>query len=330
MENKTFKKYYLFCLLGVLTASFYPIYMGASVLCDMIRYGSVSAENYPKYIIPYTPISIALIVAVVLMPLIMKYTKKSALLVASLFSGLVFFASELMFESMVIVKRTFTWSGSFGDYYSKLEDWQMYMCATTPLDGKLTETHILMGEYSPTFKLHFYMISIVLIISVLNCMYGFAHMIVSGDTRRRKPLIIQSTAGVAFLGMCIWACFTAFYRTGTIQISALSAVLMSLFFVLLGMTVGVYVASFTLGKQKLYSVVLPGIIASVTTLAMYIGEMCLLSGHLYRFGRGFLFDGLGILVFAPIDILIILLAGALTAWIATLIGKAPNTAPASA
>ena len=72
MENKMFKKYYLFCLLGVLTASFYPIYMGASVLCDMIRYGSVSAENYPKYIIPYTPISIALIVAVVLMPLIMQ------------------------------------------------------------------------------------------------------------------------------------------------------------------------------------------------------------------------------------------------------------------
>ena len=48
MENKTFRKYYLFSLLGVLLASCYPIYMGISVIVDMIRYGTVYAENYPK------------------------------------------------------------------------------------------------------------------------------------------------------------------------------------------------------------------------------------------------------------------------------------------
>lgn len=45
MENKTFRKYYLFSLLGVLLASCYPIYMGISVIVDMIRYGTVYAEN---------------------------------------------------------------------------------------------------------------------------------------------------------------------------------------------------------------------------------------------------------------------------------------------
>ena len=73
MENKTFRKYYLFSLLGVLLASCYPIYMGISVIVDMIRYGTVYAENYPKYIIPCTLIALALLVCVALIPVALKY-----------------------------------------------------------------------------------------------------------------------------------------------------------------------------------------------------------------------------------------------------------------
>lgn len=58
---------------------------------------------------------------------------------------------------------------------------------------------------------------------------------------------------------------------------------------------------------------IPSIIASVVTLIMYIGEMVLLSGHLYRFGYGFLFNGLNGIVLAPIDILIIILSGCINA-----------------
>lgn len=177
----------------------------------------------------------------------------------------------------------------------------------------------MMGEYSPAFKLHFYVISIVLIISILNCFYGFAHMIRTGDKSRRKSLVIQSVASGAFLGMCIWACFTAFYRTGTIKVSVLSAVLMSVFFILFGMTVGVYTASFTLNKKPLLSVLLPGVLASVVTLIMYIGEMILLDGHLYRFGHGPFFDGIAGIVLAPVDIAVILLSGFLTTCVADIV-----------
>ena len=45
MENKAFRNYYLFSILGVLLASCYPIYMGISVMVDMIRYGTVYNEN---------------------------------------------------------------------------------------------------------------------------------------------------------------------------------------------------------------------------------------------------------------------------------------------
>ena len=91
MENKTFRKYYLFSLLGVLLASCYPIYMGISVIVDMIRYGTVYAENYPKYIIPYTPIALALLVCVALTPVALKYFKKYALLFGTVISTVLFF-----------------------------------------------------------------------------------------------------------------------------------------------------------------------------------------------------------------------------------------------
>ena len=90
MENKTFRKYYLFSLLGVLLASCYPIYMGISVIVDMIRYGTVYAENYPKYIIPYTPIALALLVCVALIPVALKYFRKYALLFETVISTVLF------------------------------------------------------------------------------------------------------------------------------------------------------------------------------------------------------------------------------------------------
>ena len=198
----------------------------------------------------------------------------------------------------------------------------MFMCYVPPNsfeERTWTEVDVLMGEYSPAFKLHFYIISIALIISILNCFYGFAKMIHTGDKSRRKSLVIQSVASGAFLGMCIWACFTAFYRNGDIQVSALSAVLMSVFFVLFGVTVGIYIESFTLNKKPLLSVWLPSVSAAVVTLVMYIGEMILLSGHLYRFGEGFFFAGIPGIVLAPVDIVVILGSGVMTAIIASFV-----------
>lgn len=316
MENKTFRKYYLFSLLGVLLASCYPIYMGISVIVDMIRYGTVYAENYPKYIIPYTPIALALLVCVALIPVALKYFKKYALLFETVISTVLFFVFEFILERAVTVTRTVT------GIFSTLEDWQMFMCYVPPNsfeERTWTEVDVLMGEYSPAFKLHFYIISIVLIISILNCFYGFAKMIHTGDKSRRKSLVIQSVASGAFLGMCIWACFTAFYRNGDIQVSALSAVLMSVFFVLFGVTVGIYIESFTLNKKPLLSVWLPSVSAAVVTLVMYIGEMILLSGHLYRFGEGFFFAGIPGIVLAPVDIVVILGSGVMTAIIASFV-----------
>lgn len=311
-RQKTFRKYWLFALLGTLAVSGYPIYMGVKVLCNMALYGHVPEENYPKYIIPYTPVTIAVIVAVCLMPLLCKKLKQYSLFTASGIALAVFFVTELLFEQKVIVQGT------------RLESWQMFMCYVSPEMFQTREwraVDILIGDYSPAFKIHFYMISVVLILTILNCLYGFGQMVLSGNRKKQKTLIIQSVGTMLFLGLCILACFTAFFRTGELLVSTLSAVLMGVYFSLLGVSVGIYVASFLLGKKKGVSVGVPAAIGVVTTLAMYIGEMCLLSGNLYLLGRGVLFEGLPCIVLAPVDLLIILSASVITGGISLLLNR---------
>ena len=282
MENKKFNKYYLFACIGVLIASYYPLSMGVRVISDMIADGAVMKENYPKYIIPYTPISIAIIMGVLLMPLCFKLLKKYALVGGASIATGVFFVIEFLFERKVVVSEVTE------ETVTMLEDWQMYMCYV-PAEGwgetittykTQTAVDILMGNYNSAFKMHFYIISVVLVVTILNSLYGFGQMLLTNEKKRFKTLIIQSVCSATFLGLCILACFTAFWRDGSIEVSILSASLMSVFFILLGVTVGVFVGSFLLGKRKIISLWIPSIIASAMTLLMYIGEMILLNGHL--------------------------------------------------
>lgn len=320
MKNRRFNLYYLHACILVLIASYYPLSMGVRVMRDMITQGTVMQENYPKYIIPYTPISIAVLVGVLLMPLCIKFLKRFALLGGTAISTGTFFLSELLLERKVIVTTAET--------VTVLESWQMFMCYQPPGGWGTTKTiykektavDILMGNYSPAFKLHFYIISVVLILSLLNCIYGFGQMAKTGDKKRRKALILQLICTLSFLGLCILACFTAFWRDGSILVSPLSATLMAVFFILMGVTVGVFVGSFLLDKKKA-AIWVSAATATVITLMMYIGEMILLHGNLYLLGRGFFFRPIPGIILAPVDILIILLSGGITAAIFKLLIK---------
>lgn len=310
-----YRKFYLFSLLGVLAASFYPIYMGIRVAAEMLKNGAVPLESYPKYVIPYTPIAAALIFGVLLLPVFQKISKKLDLLFGAVVSTAVFFGAERFMETRILVQT---------QEAVPLESWQMSLCYVPPeqYQTRVWEAvDVLLGGYSPAFKLHFYLISVVIIVSLLNCFYGFAKMLRSDDRSRKTALVIQTVTSLAFLGMCVWACFTSFYRTGELTVSALSAVLMAVFFALFGVCAGVFTGSFTLGRAPALSTLLPAAVSIVAALAMYIGEMILLDGNLYRLGTGAFFEGLGGLVLAPADILVILASGAVTVFICRLVRR---------
>lgn len=317
MENKRFRRFYLFACVVIAAASAYPIYMGVRVAWEVFCNGFVPVERYPKYVIPYTPICIALILGVLLIPVFQKLFKKRDFLGGAIFCTGVFFLLERLMETKILVQSR---------EMVPLEGWQMSLCYIPPEQFE-TRTwqavDVLLGGYSPAFKFHFYIISLVLILSLLNCFYGFAKMIRQGNETRKRALTVQAATSVSFLGMCIWACFTSFYRDGEIMVSVLSAVLMAVFFALLGVTAGVFAGSFTLGKDKKLSILFPAMISILTTLAMYVGEMILLNGNLYRFGAGVFYEGIGGAAIAPVDVFIILISGIITALICRLI-NAPD------
>ncbi len=318
MNGKKYKKFCILSLTGIIAAAFYPLCMSVRVIGDMMQNGAVPLERYPKYIIPYAPIAIALISGVLLMSVFQKLSEKLNLLLGAIFSTGIFFAAERLMETKILVQSTKA---------VPLESWQMSLCYVPPeqYQSRTWEAvDVLLGGYNPAFKLHFYLISIIIIVTILNSFYGFAKMIRSGDHTRKRVLIIQTAASLTFLGMCIWACFTSFYRTGEITVSTVSAVLMSIFFALTGVSMGTLAGSLTLGKSNKLSILLPIAISVLTTLAMYIGEMILLSGNLYRFGSGFFFDGIGGLVLAPVDLLIILISGGITALISKIAVRINN------
>lgn len=305
--SKTLRRCWLICLLIVLALSVYPLMMGLKILHGVLFFGGVSAADYPKYVIPYTPISLAVLMGVLVMPWFIRRMRRP-ILAGSALALAVFFASELLLENVMVR----------GWVTTRLESWQMFMCyqpITRAVDmthamrvpAALTEVELLMGEYTPLFKLHFYMISIVLILGTLHCLYGFARAAYTGDWSRLRLLIAHAAVTGAFLALCVLACFTAFFRDGSLLVSPLSAGLMAVFFILLGVTAGLILGNVLQGRKLAWA----ACTSSVVTLLMYLGELVLLNGHLYRFGQGFFFDGMGALVLAPADVLIILLSGAL-------------------
>ncbi|MCL1886225.1 MAG: hypothetical protein FWF98_05695 [Dehalococcoidia bacterium] len=210
------------------------------------------------------------------------------------------------------------------------EEQLMEALAEEPLaEEQITEQKLFKNpyitKYSPIFKMHFYIISVIIDLVVLGVVYGFNKMSHEELYQKKKPLIVQLISVIVFVGLCILACFTAFYRTGEIIVSPISAVLMALFFVVYGVTAGVYSGTWLYGKRKLVSMIIPAFIATATTVIMYIGEMVMMDWNLYRFGEGVLFDPIGTFLLAPIDCMIVLVSGAITYLILSLITTSKNS-----
>ena len=297
-----YKNFYLFSLLAVVIASAYPIYMGIAAMGSYLQHGYIAVIDYKKYIIPYTPISISLIITTAVMPLIFKLFKRQTLLIVSLLGTASFFASEFWFEQIKVLERHVT---------MPLESWQLSLCMATPEVLRSIGEPIYAAD-NPAYKIHFYIIAIVIILAVLNVLYGFSKMLIERSFEKKRPLIVQAVSVVLFIGLCILACFTAFYRNGTINISPLSASLMSVFFIVFGITVGVYCGSIFYGRTKLLSSLIPSVAASLTTLIMYIGELVLMGGVLFKLGNGFFFEPISAIPFSAADIVIILVSGVIT------------------
>jgi hypothetical protein len=295
-----YRDFYLGSLGAVVFLSVYPIYMGVATLGSYWQNGYILAADYPKYIIPYTPICLSLIISVALLPLFFKFCRQYTQAVVSLWGIGLFLIFESGLEQIKVLE---------GAVEMPLESWQLSLCIATPeVLRSLGEP--LYAANNPAFKIHFYLIAMLIILAVLNVISGFSKMLRNQDFSKKRPLVAQAVTVAIFIILCLIACFTAFYRNGTINISPLSALLMTVFFITFGLTAGIYVGTVFYGKSNLWAKILPALTASLTTFLMYIGELVLMDGILFKYGGGFFFKPL-IGPFAAADLVIILASGGL-------------------
>jgi len=299
------KRVYLTAMALLLLGSVYPMIMGISVLRDLFAFGAVNAGNYPKYVIPYTPISVSLLLTAALIPLANKL-KKCGFAVSALCSVTVFFALELVMEHIMVFSPMSPAGGA-----TNIGSWQIYLCVATP-EVPIDRVTALIGEYNPAFKIHFYLISVIMLLAVWSTVWGFYRLTSESTRRKRNLLWVQLGAACVFVGLCILACFTAFFREGTLRVSAVSALLMTLFFLVFGILSGIFLCVLLPDQKRKLVLTLSSLLSAVMTTAMYAGELILLDGNLYRFGDGFFFSPIGSFPFAPVDLLVILLSALLT------------------
>jgi hypothetical protein len=312
-----YKKFYFLSIIGVLIASIYPLSAGLKVLWYYLINGFVAKADYGKYVIPYTPLCISLLICIIAFPLLYKLFKRYSVIIASLAAIEFFFLIERGYENMRILIDV-----SYSDIpsYSSISSWQLSLCAATPQVLKALGKPVYAAN-NPAYKVHFYLIAIIIMLTILYLVYGYTRMLKEGNNAKKKPLLVQLICTVIFIGLCVLACLTAFFRNGTINISPLSAYLTSSFFIVFGVTFGVYTGCIFFGKNPVLSRVLPSFFALLTTSAMYIGELTLLGGQLYRLGNGFFFNPFLGIPFSLIDIFVILFSGFLTYIIMNLINK---------
>jgi hypothetical protein len=289
--SKSVRKYYLISLGILLALSAYPLVMGVKIIVLQIMQGGIRPTDYARYVIPYTAVCVSVLVSAAVYPLFRKLGK-IALPAATALALCLFAAIELLIESIVRPALML----------------QLLSCVYTP-----TAVYAFQGLYGDSYKIHYFLVSFLLVTLVTGVFYGYAKLLSGRERAKKVPLILQSAVTVLLLGLCIFANFTGFFREKTDYLTPLSSMLTGLYFVVLGTAAGIYTGSLLIGRGRLLSVWLPAVVSVLVCIVMYFGEYSMFQGTLYRFGQGWFYEGIPNLALAPADILVVFFTGAAAA-----------------
>ncbi len=325
MQSKEYRRFYLLSLAVLLALSAYPLINGVRMAYWSVTNGSIAPEQYAKYVVPYAAMCFAILLFAAFQPLLFR-AGRLAFPVGLAGAVGVFFALEQFFERMQIrtAGMALVDPATLGidpgpTPTATVDAWQTSLCIASPLTRAQSAAYTLadrtlyiMGDSG--YKIHYHVIALLLIAMVCALVYGIGRMVRTGDRSQAKPLLLQGMATAALLALCVFANTTAFFRqTDAIQ-TPLASGLTCLFFVGLGASVGTYAGSFLLRRRGWLGIGVPVLLALAAVVLMYAGEAAMMAGGLYRFGTGWFYERLEALPLAPVDVLVVLLAGAAT-WV---------------
>ncbi|MCL1805360.1 MAG: hypothetical protein FWG28_05100 [Clostridiales bacterium] len=323
--NTNAKRFYFMSFAALAILSAYPLINGARMAYISVTSGALQPEQYAKYVVPYAAICVSLLYFAALQPLFFRL-KRFAFPVGIATTYGVFFALERFFETMQIhvagmtlVDASTLAPDAAGSVAATADLWQASLCMITPVIqtqsltyAALYRTYYVAGDNA--YKIHYYLISLILITMVCGLIYSIAKLLRGSDRDMARPVYLRGISTAALVALCIFANTTAFFRQAAPVQTPLASSLTAVFFIALGAAVGIYAGSFLLGKGIRLGIGVPVSLSLCTTALMYAGEAAMMKGNLYRFGTGWFFRGLPGVALAAVDILIVLLSGGL-AWL---------------
>jgi len=317
-----YKRFYILSLAALAVLSAYPLVNGVRMAYFSIVNGAITPQQYARYVVPYAAICVSLLLFAALQPLFAKL-KRLAFPVGMAAAYGVFFALGRFFETIQIrvtgmtLFDPSTLASSDASASATAELWQAALCAISPVmfqglpSYELSDRLVyVMGDGA--YKIHYYMISLLLITMVCGLIYGIDKMLRTNDSSLAQSVKLRGASAAALVSLCVFANTTGFFRQAAPIQTPLASVLTSSFFIILGMSAGVYVGSYLLKKGKHLGIYVPVLTAVCATALMYVGEAVMMRGKLYRFGIGWFFNALPFVVLAPVDVLIVILSGAAT------------------
>ena len=329
------KRFYIISLAVLIVLSAYPLINGIRIAYLSIANRVIEPDQYAKYVVPYTAICISTLWFAAMQPVFMKL-KRLAFPVGIITAFGLFLVIERCFEMMqmrvsgmmLLEPSALAVSDPVQDTVT-MDLWQALSCAVSPVVRQESLTYEFQDRLvyvmaDGTYKIHYYIISLLLITMVSGVVYSIAKMLRNDDRTQTKAVLLRGISTAALLALCVFANTTAFFRQAAPIQTPIASILTGLFFVVLGVSAGVYAGSYLMNKGKRFSVMLPSLVAVCATVLMYIGEAAMMSGGLYQFGRGWFFRGLSGITLAPVDILIVLLSGAITWLVLSVAGRSEN------
>lgn len=323
MKNNKYRRFYWISLAAIFLLSAYPFINGIRMLALSIANGALEPEQLTRYVVPYAAICAALLLYAAMQPALLRLRGRWVFPASAAITYGIFFAIEQVLENIQINSNGLA-SINGAHPAPRLDMWQAMSCYISPEAIKAAQLReqAFIGENgfyyvvgNSAYKLHYYLISLVLIVMACGLVYGIGKALQKGDASKKQAHILQGTALGVLVIICIFANMTGFFRTTAPIQTPLASILTALFFVLLGAAAGIYAGSFMLDKKRGF---LPPACAMLMTVLMYAGEAAMMDGELYRFGTGWFFTGLPVISLAPVDILIVLMSGAatwLTLWL---------------
>ena len=275
MILKTFKQYYFITAVILIGAAIVPVWNFLLMLYQYFQY----FHNFQSFlrgwtgfniiaVIPFMAVSVTILFGFLLLPLLINMSSCKSHCFIFLFSTLIFCGLSLFAETIG----------------SRLYALHILMHSRSPrsLDA-ITE---LIGSTTiipATIRFHYYIFSIVLIISILSWLYNFAQTKYANRRLMKRFLTLQGIATVCYSLAYFLVRVVQYENYATRQLTLGSVINAAVCFILAALVMGLWSISF-LNFTK-YVKLVPPLIAVLTGLLLYSAQYVMLNRQFYLYSN---------------------------------------------